>query len=132
MSSPTPPSPPSSRARTRSSRLAPGRHQGGPMHTAGGIACQPAGQTTAATGGPNDVQPATPPAGANAVAFTLESPAIRVTFDGKKPSPKHGLKLSAPEHFFPFAKQMKFASVEQGREAIVNFLWLKLSPKPRG
>ena len=35
------------------------------------------------------------------MAFTLESPAIRVTFDGKKPGPKHGLKLSTPEHFFP-------------------------------
>jgi hypothetical protein len=27
---------------------------------------------------------------------------------------------------------MKFASVEQGREAIVNFLWLKLKPRKRG
>ena len=66
------------------------------------------------------------------MARRIDPETIRVTFDGKKPTPRHGLKLSAPEHFFPFAKQMKFASVEQGREAIVNFLWLKLSPKPRG
>ena len=102
------------------------------MHIVGGIAYDPAGQTTATSGGPNDVQTVNPPSGANAVAFSLESPPIRVTFDGKKPTPRHGLKLSAPEHFLPFAKQMKFASVEQGREAIVNFLWLKMRPKPRG
>ncbi|MGZ4258080.1 MAG: hypothetical protein ACXVRE_09975 [Gaiellaceae bacterium] len=102
------------------------------MHIVGGITYDPAGQTTATSSGPSDVQTVNPPSGATAVAFTLESPPIRVTFDGKKPSPKHGLKLSAPEHFFPFAKQMKFASVEQDREAIVNFLWLKIGPKPRG
>jgi hypothetical protein len=41
------------------------------------------------------------------------------------------LLLRSGDHFLPFAKQMKFASVEQGREAIVNFLWLKLRADSR-
>jgi hypothetical protein len=101
------------------------------MHIVGGVAYDSQSQTTATSSGPSDVQTVNPPRGADAVAFTLESPPIRVTFDGKKPTPRHGLKLSAPEHFFPFAQQMKFASVEQGREAIVNFLWLRIAPRKR-
>jgi hypothetical protein len=99
------------------------------MHIAGIANYDPTSQTTATSSGPSDVQTVNPPRGADAVAFTLESPPIRITFDGKRPTPNHGLKLSAPEHFFPFARQMKFASVEQGREAIVSFLWLKLKPR---
>ena len=102
------------------------------MHIAGKINYDPTTHTSATSGGPNDVQSVTPPSGADAVAFSLESPPIRVTFDGKKPTPHHGLLLRTGDHFFPFAKEMKFASVEQGRESIVNFLWLKLRPEKRG
>jgi hypothetical protein len=99
------------------------------MHIAGIVNYDPTSQTTVTSSGPSDVKTVVPPRGADAVAFTLESPPIRITFDGKRPTPAHGLKLSAPEHFFPFARQMKFASVEQGREAIVSFLWLRLKPR---
>jgi hypothetical protein len=102
------------------------------MHIAGKINYDPTSQTSASSSGPTDVQTVSPPSGADAVAFSLESPPIRVTFDGKKPTPHHGLLLRSGDHFLPFAKQMKFASVEQGREAIVNFLWLKLRPEKRG
>ena len=99
------------------------------MHIAGIVNYDPTSQTTVTSSGPSDVKTVSPPRGADAVAFTLESPAIRITFDGKRPTPQHGLKLSTPEHFFPFARQMKFASVEQGRDAIVSFLWLRLKPR---
>jgi hypothetical protein len=99
------------------------------MHIAGIANLEPTSQTTATSSGPSDVQTVDPPQGADAVAFTLESPPIRITFDGRRPSPSHGLKLSEPEHFFPFARQIKFASVEQGRAAIVSFLWLRLKPR---
>jgi hypothetical protein len=99
------------------------------MHVAGRIDYEPSSQSSWTSTGPRDVKTVTPPRGAEAMAFSLESPPIRVTFDGKRPNPKHGIKLSAPEHFFPFAKSMKFASVEDGRSAIVNVLWLKLKPK---
>ncbi|HEY7018902.1 MAG TPA: hypothetical protein VH297_10590 [Gaiellaceae bacterium] len=102
------------------------------MHIAGRVDYDPTQQTSSRSGGPSDIQTVAPPRGVDAVAFTVESPPIRVTFDGKRPTPTHGLLLRSGDHFFPFAKQMKFASVEQGREAIVNFLWLRLAPKQRG
>jgi hypothetical protein len=99
------------------------------MHIAGTIAYDPGSQTSSTSNGPNDVQTVTPPSGAEGVALSIESPPIRVTFDGKKPAPHHGLLLRSGDHFFPFAKPMKFASTTPGRDAIVNFLWLKLRPK---
>ncbi len=53
------------------------------------------------------------------------------TFDGKKPTPHHGLKLVGPDHFLAVGKRLKFASVEPGRQVTVNFLWLKARAKPR-
>jgi hypothetical protein len=98
------------------------------MHIAGNIAYDPLSQTSSTSGGPNDVQTVNPPARSEGVALSIESPPIRVTFDGKKPTPHHGLLLRTGDHFLPFAKSMKFASVEPGRPAVVNFLWLKLRP----
>ena len=66
------------------------------------------------------------------MALSVESPAIRVTFDGKRPSPQHGLKLVGPDHFFAIGKRLKFASVEQGRRTTVNFLWLRARAAKRG
>jgi hypothetical protein len=102
------------------------------MHIAFSVDYDAASQTSATSSGPNDVQTVTPPSQADGVAFTIESPPIRITFDGKKPTPHHGLLLRAGDHSLSFAREMKFASVEQGREAIVNFLWLKLKPRKRG
>jgi hypothetical protein len=102
------------------------------MHIAGRANYDPTSHTSSSSSGPNDVQTVEPPEGVNAVAFSIESPPIRVTFDGKKPTPHHGLLLRSGDHFLPFARRMKFASVEQGREAIVNFLWLRLAPERHG
>jgi hypothetical protein len=102
------------------------------MHIAGRAAYDFGSQSSESSGGPRDVQTVDPPAGAEAVALTIESPPIRITFDGKNPSPTHGLLLKAGDHFFPFARQMKFASAEQGRQTVVNFLWLNMRPEPRG
>jgi hypothetical protein len=96
------------------------------MHIAGRAAYDPLSQTSATSTGPNDVKTVRPPASAEGMALSIESPPIRVTFDGKKPTPTHGLLLRAGDHSFPWAKPMKFASVEPGRPAVVNFLWLKL------
>jgi hypothetical protein len=101
------------------------------MHIAGRANYDSGSQTSASSAGPNDIQTVDQPRNAEAVAFSVESPPIRMTFDGKKPTPHHGLLLRSGDHFLPFAKQMKFASVEQGREAIVNFLWLKLRADSR-
>ena len=102
------------------------------MHIAGGISYDPIGQTSATSTGPNDVKTVTPPQGTDAMALSLESPAIRVTFDGKKPTPRHGLKLVGADHFFAIGKRFKFASVESGREATVNVLWLRARAAKRG
>jgi hypothetical protein len=101
------------------------------MHIVGGISYDPIGQASATSSGPNDVQTVSPPTGTDAMALSLESPAIRITFDGKKPGPHHGLKLVGPDHFFAIGKRLKFASAEAGRPAIVNFLWLKARARPR-
>ncbi len=101
------------------------------MHIAGGITYDPIGTASARSTGPNDVQTVTPPEGTDAMALSVESPAIRVTFDGKKPTPSHGLKLVGPDHFLAVGKRLKFASVEPGRHATVNFLWLKARARPR-
>jgi len=102
------------------------------MQIAGRVLLDPTSQTSATSTGPTDIKTVTPPAGSDACAFTVESPPIRVTFDGKRPTPTHGLLLRSGDHFFPFAKRMKFVSVEQGRSSIVNFLWLRERPHGHG
>ncbi len=102
------------------------------MHIVGGISYDPIGSASATSGGPNDVKTVTPPQGTDAMALSVESPAIRVTFDGKKPTPRHGLKLVGPDHFFAIGKRFKFASVEHGRDATVNVLWLRARATQRG
>ena len=102
------------------------------MHIVGGISYDPIGQTSATSTGPTDVKTVTPPQGTDAMALSLESPAIRVTFDGKKPTPRHGLKLVGHDHFFAIGSPFKFASVEHGRGATVNVLWLRARAAKRG
>jgi hypothetical protein len=65
------------------------------------------------------------------MALSIESPAVRVTFDGKKPSPTHGLKLVGTDHFMAVGKRFKFAAVEH-HPTTVNVLWLRASAKQRG
>jgi hypothetical protein len=102
------------------------------MHIVGGISYDPVGTSSATSRGPNDVKTVSPPAGgADAMALSVESPAVRVTFDGKKPTHTHGLKLVGPDHFFAIGHRFKFASVEQ-RPATVNVLWLRASAAKRG
>jgi hypothetical protein len=93
---------------------------------------EPVSQTSATSNGPNDVQTVSPPSGSDACAFTIESPPVRVTFDGKKPTPKHGLLLRHGDHFLPFAVQMKFASAYAERQAVINWLWLRHRPARHG
>ena len=95
------------------------------MHIVGGISYDPIGQASATSGGPNDVKTVTPPERTDAMALSVESPAIRVSFDGKNPGPKHGLRLVGPDHFFAIGKTFKFASAEQGHSATVNVIWLR-------
>ena len=102
------------------------------MHIVGGISYDPIGTSSARSTGPNDVKTVTPPEGADAMALSIESPAIRVTFDGKRPTHNHGLKLVGPDHFFAIGKRFKFASVEQGHGATVNVLWLRAGAAQRG
>jgi len=92
----------------------------------------PTTQTSSSSTGPTNVKTVNPPAGSDAVAFTIESPPVRMTFDGKNPAPNHGLLLRAGEHFFPFAAKIKFASVQPGSRATVNFLWLRRRPAKGG
>jgi hypothetical protein len=102
------------------------------MHIVGGITYDPVGTSTATSSGPNDVKTVSPPSGgADAMAISIESPAIRVTFDGKKPSPTHGLKLVGTDHFMAVGKRFKFAAVEHGHTT-VNVLWLRAGAQKRG
>jgi hypothetical protein len=95
------------------------------MHIAGAVTYDPIGSSSRTSSGPNDVKTLTAPSGTDAVALSIESPAIRVTFDGKKPTSKHGLRLVGPDHFFAIGKSFKFASAEQGHSATVNVVWLR-------
>lgn len=93
---------------------------------------EPTKQTSSSSNGPTNVKTVSPPSGSDAVAFTIESPPVRMTFDGKNPSPTHGLLLREGEHFFPFVARIKFASAQPGKQAVLNFLWLRLRPAKRG
>jgi len=93
---------------------------------------EPVSQSSATSNGPSDVKNVSPPAGSDAVAFTIESPPVRMTFDGKKPTPRHGLLLREGDHFLPFAVRMKFASAQAEKRATVNFLWLRHRPGGHG
>src|SRR6266550_1534125 len=93
---------------------------------------QPVSQSSATSDGSRDVKNVNPPSNSDAVAFTIESPPIRITFDGKNPTPRHGLLLREGDHFLPFAVRMKFASNHQHNRATVNFLWLRHRPAGHG
>jgi hypothetical protein len=95
------------------------------MNIAGAVTYDPIGTSSATSSGPNNVKSVRAPAGTDAMALSVESPAIRVTFDGKNPGPKHGLRLVGPDHFFAIGKSFKFASAEQGHSATVNVVWLR-------
>jgi hypothetical protein len=95
------------------------------MNIAGAVTYDPIGSSSATSTGPNNVKSVRAPAGTDAMALSVESPAIRVTFDGKNPSPTHGLRLVGPDHFFAIGKSFKFASAEAGKRATVNVIWLR-------
>jgi hypothetical protein len=95
------------------------------MNIAGAVTYDPIGTSSATSTGPNNVKALTAPSGTDAMALSVESPAIRVTFDGKKPTPTHGLRLVGADHFFAIGKSFKFASAEQGHSATVNVVWLR-------
>ncbi|HXZ56238.1 MAG TPA: hypothetical protein VEG40_01485 [Gaiellaceae bacterium] len=95
------------------------------MNIAGAVTYDPIGSTNRTSNGPNDVKSLTAPKGTDAMALSVESPAIRVTFDGKNPSAKHGLRLVGADHFFAIGKSFKFASAEQGHSATINVVWLR-------
>jgi hypothetical protein len=95
------------------------------MNIAGAVTYDPIGSSSKTSRGPSDVQTLTAPSGTDAMALSVESPAIRVTFDGKKPTPTHGLRLVGPDHFFAIGKSFKFASAEAGKHATVNVVWLR-------
>jgi hypothetical protein len=95
------------------------------MNIAGAVTYDPIGSSSSTSSGPGNVKTVRAPSGTDAMALSVESPAIRVSFDGKNPGPKHGLRLVGPDHFFAIGKTFKFASAEQGHSATVNVIWLR-------
>lgn len=95
------------------------------MNIAGAVTYDPIGSASATSTGPSNVKELKAPPGTDAMALSVESPAIRVSFDAKKPlGPKHGLRLVGPDHFFAIGKSFRFASAEHG-PATVNVVWLR-------
>jgi hypothetical protein len=60
-----------------------------------------------------------------AVLISVEESAVRVTFDGGRPQPEHGLLLEPGVHFLAFAADLSFAPAREGAPATVSVAWLK-------
>ena len=80
---------------------------------------------TATSTGSDDPGSLSPPEDAIACYFTVESPPVRVSFDGEQPSPRHGLLLQPGEHFLPIAHPIRFVSAHEERPATISILWLR-------
>jgi hypothetical protein len=83
--------------------------------------------------GANDVGTLTPPDDASGLLASVEDEPVRMTFDGETPTPDHGVLVRPGEHFFPFAREIRFISVPEERAATISVVWVrvKLAPAPR-
>lgn len=91
------------------------------MNIAGAVTYDPISSKSATSSGPSNVKKLTAPPGTDAMALSVESPAIRITFDGTKDA----LRLVGADHFFAIGKSFKFASAEEGHPAKVTVVWLR-------
>jgi hypothetical protein len=64
------------------------------------------------------------PEGTYGTVISVESAAVRVTYDGQTPAPDHGIFLPPGVHFLPFAKDILFASASE-EPAPISVVWLK-------
>jgi len=91
------------------------------MNIAGAVTYDPIKTSSATSSGPSNVKKLVAPPGTDAMALSVESPAIRVRFDGVKDA----LRLVGPDHFFAIGKTFHFASAEEGHSAKVTVVWLR-------
>jgi hypothetical protein len=80
---------------------------------------------SATSTGPGDPQQLSPPEHAAGMVFTVESPPVRVSFDGEEPNAERGLLLPQGVYGFPFAAPLGFVSTSE-EPATVSVAWLRL------
>lgn len=80
----------------------------------------------ASSQGADDVGVLTPPEDASGCLVSVESPPVRMTFDGENPTPSHGILLRPGEHFLPLAREIRFVSMHEERRATVSVLWVRV------
>jgi hypothetical protein len=82
--------------------------------------------------GADDVGVLAPPDDASGFVLSVETVPVRMTFDGETPTPSYGVLGRPGEHFFPFAREIRFISVHEQRAATISVVWVrvKLAPAP--
>jgi hypothetical protein len=85
----------------------------------------------ATSNGPDDVALLEAPDDASGCHVSVETVAVRLTFDGEDPSPTHGIAVPPGMHFFPLGRDLRFIP-NDGGPATVSVLWVrvKLSGAP--
>jgi hypothetical protein len=74
----------------------------------------------------DDVGVLTPPEDASGCLLSVEGVPVRLTFDGENPTPSYGILLRPGEHFLPFAREIRFVSAHEQRQATVSLLWVRV------
>jgi hypothetical protein len=73
----------------------------------------------------DDVGVLTPPEDASGCLLSVESIPVRVTFDGENPTPSYGILIGPGQHFLAFAREIRFVSVHEQRQATVSVVWVR-------
>jgi hypothetical protein len=84
----------------------------------------------ASSAGPDDVGVLTPPDDASGFVLSAEDVPVRMTFDGETPTRDHGVLVRPGEHFFAFAREIRFVSVHEPATISVVWVRVKLAPAP--
>ena len=79
---------------------------------------------SATSSGEGDEQQLIAPTDRYGTIVSVESAPVRVTFDGERATPEHGILLPPGVHFLPFARDIRFASTSE-ESAAVSIVWLK-------
>jgi hypothetical protein len=80
---------------------------------------------SATSEGPNNVASLQAPSDSAGGLFSVESNAVRMTFDGQDPSASRGVVFDVGTHFVPIGREFRFVSTGDG-PATVSILWVRI------
>jgi hypothetical protein len=79
---------------------------------------------SATSEGPDDVASLEAPSSSAGGLFSVETNAVRITFDGSDPTGSHGVVFDVGTHFVPLGREFRFVSNGDG-PATVSVLWVR-------